>query len=134
MNDLARTDAVLEQDHADAFVIMTQGLKPGHYPARSLEHALWQQESDTAKLDRWTAALQATQEALAEFLSCWLLIALLIVVLGIEFESAILYWKDQGVTGITRIVMALATACTTVFLPWILIELATQWQAHKEQQ
>ena len=135
MQDVARTDGALDQNHAAEFVIMTQGLTPGMYPGRSLEHALWQQESDTTKLDRWIAALEATEEELVGHLPRWQLVALLIVVLGIEFESGVLYWKDQGVTGITRIVMALATAGATIFLPWILIDLAKQWLSQgKEQQ
>jgi hypothetical protein len=128
---LGRADGGVGQDHADDFVVMTQGLRPGMYPGRSLEHALWLQDSDTSKLDRWTADLQATEEALVDHQPRWLLLLLLVIVFLIEVEAGILFFKDQGVTGITRLVMAAAAAGTTIFLPWLLVELAKQW---REQQ
>lgn len=131
IQDLARTDGLLGQDHVEDAITVNLGLRQGFYPSRSLEHALLLQESDTARLDRWTADLHATEEALLEHQPRWLLLVLIVIVFLVEFEAGILYFKDQGVTGITRLVMAAAAAGTTIFLPWQLVDLAKQWKEHK---
>ena len=128
VQELGRKDAECEQDHADDYVVMKHGQRPVVRPSVSLEHALWLRDSDPTRLDRWVDELDAVEHELVQHQPRWLLWLLLIVVFLIEGESGILYWKDQGVTGTTRLVMAAATAATTIFLPWILVELANQWR------
>lgn len=128
VQQLGRTDGVLGQDHVEDAIMVSLGLRQGFYPGQSLEHALLLQESDTTRLDRWTADLHATEEALLDHQPRWLLLLLIVIVFLVEFEAGILLFKDLGVTGITRLVMAAAAAGTTIFLPWQLVELAKQWK------
>jgi hypothetical protein len=131
MQELARTDGKLGQDHVEDAITVNLGLRQGFYPERSLEHALLLQESNTERLDRWVAELHATEEALLDHQPRWLLLTLVVVVFVTEIEAGIIYFKDLGLTGMTRLVMAAAAAGTTIFLPWLLVELAKQWKESK---
>ena len=131
MQDLARRDGAVDQDHAEDMIIQTQGLCPVMRPSVSLEQSLWVQQSDPTKLEKWTAKLEAIEESLVDHQPRWVLLTLLGLALGVEFESGVLYWRDQGVLGVTRLVMAAATAGTSIFLPWLLVELAQLWKEER---
>jgi hypothetical protein len=131
VQQLGTKDGAYDQDHARDFVIMKHGPRPVMRPADSLEQALWLEASDTTRLNQWTAELLATEDEIVKHLPAWMLLGLLGVVGIAEFEALILFWRDRGVTGFTRIVVAIASAITTVFLPWILVELGNKWKENK---
>jgi hypothetical protein len=125
---LGAADGASDQHHAEEFIIQTQGLRPVVKPAISTEHVTWVQESDTTKMEQLEEELKKAEEEILKHLPWWVYALLLLLTMGVEIEAGILYWKDQGVTGVQRIVIAAATAATTLYLPWLLIELAKKWQ------
>lgn len=129
VRDLGRKDGAYDQNHADDHARMVHGNEPIFDPSRSLEHSLWQQQSSTTKLDVWTECLEGVEDELIEHQPRWLLLVLLAIVLLIEFETAVLFWRDQGVGGITRVAMAAGTSGASVFLPWFVVDLAKQWRS-----
>ena len=125
IKQLAYDDVATDSpDHADAYFTMRFGLPPVLAPDRSMEDENNLKNSDTTRLDKLNADLEAIEDELDSHWPFWLLTTLFILVILVEVEASILLWAAQGATGITRPVMALATACTSIYLPYLAIESA----------
>jgi hypothetical protein len=121
---LGNKDGRLGQQHIEHLIVQEQGLEPVFSPAISTRHAVLLEESDPTFLESCSRDLRATEDALVTHLPRWFLVLLLGVVFVIEAETGVLFWKDEGLTGVPRLVMACATAATTIFLPWALLTIA----------
>lgn len=128
---LGSEDGELDQDHALDLAMELFGPPPAVRPDISLEDALRVEGADTTQLKEWITDLRATQLEIVKHFPAWLLMLFLIFVVIAEFETAMFFWRDAGVVGLPRIVMAIATAIVTVFFPWLVVELWHEWRDSK---
>ncbi len=137
LGKIALEDARRDQNHARDYHIVKEGLEPTLDPKRSLRDELMIEQSKTERLRRLTGVKEQLEDELAKHPSLWLLITLIIGILGAEIEGFLIMWRDAGVDGGARILLAVASAGTTIFIPWITSYYGKAWakeqQAAKEQ-